>query len=121
MKVTIDLPDEYTTSLPTKEGDVAEVLAAGLRSWRGRATHRIQELEDLLAMLAGLPSPEEVLALHPSVQLAERTSALLEKKRNEGLNTGEQAEWDEIMRVEHLVRIAKSKAQLKLSAGGKGA
>ncbi len=72
-------------------------------------------------MLAGLPSPEEVLALHPSAHLAERTSALLEKNRNERLSDAEKNEWDEIMRVEHLVRIAKAKAHMKLNVGGRAA
>ena len=70
-------------------------------------------------MLAGLPSPEEVLALHPSARLAERTAALLEKNRDVGLNGEEQAEWERIMRGEHLVRIAKGRALAKLKADGR--
>ena len=121
MKVTLDLPDEYSAYLPTKETEVAEVLAAGLRCWRGRKTREIHELEEVLETLAGLPSAEEVLALHPSVQLSERTTALLAKNRGEGLTEDETAEWEAIMRVEHLVRIAKAKAMMRLKADGKAA
>ena len=121
MKVTLDLPDEYSAHLPTTDTEVAEVLAAGLRCWRGRRTREIQELDEVVETLAGLPSPEEVLALHPSAQLSERTSALLEKNRGEGLAEDEQAEWGAIMRVEHLVRIAKAKALARLKAGGAAA
>ena len=119
MKVTLDLPDEYAAHLPSKEAELAEVLSAGLRSWRGRTTGEIGELEDVVEMLAGLPSPEEVLALHPSAHLAERTAALLEKNRGEGLSGEEQAEWERIMRGEHLVRIAKARALAKLKADGR--
>lgn len=121
MKVTLDLPDEYSAYLPTKETEVAEVLAAGLRCWRGRRTREIHELEEVVETLAGLPSAEEVLALHPSAQLSERTTALLAKNRGEGLTEDETAEWEAIMRVEHLVRIAKAKAMMKLKADGKAA
>ena len=116
-KVTLELPDEYSDHLPIKETEVAEVLAAGLRCWRGRRTREIHELEEVVEILAGLPSPEEVLALHPSAQMSERTSALLKKNRSEGLTEDEKAEWEAIMRVEHLVRIAKAKALARLQAG----
>ena len=121
MKVTLDLPDEYSAHLPATDAEVAEVLAAGLRCWRGRRTSEIQELEEVLETLAGLPSPEEVLALHPSAQLSERTSALLEKNQNEGMMGDEKEEWEAIMRVEHLVRIAKAKALARLKVGGAAA
>ena len=39
MKVTLDLPDEYSAHLPTTNTKVAEVRAAGLRCRRGRRTH----------------------------------------------------------------------------------
>ena len=57
-----------------------------------------------------MPSPEQVLALHPSPALVERIQFLLAKKNDAGLTSGETAEWDEIMRVEHLMRVAKAKA-----------
>ena len=119
MKVTLDLPDEYAGHLPSKEAELAEVLSAGLRSWRGRKTREIEKLEEVVEMLAGLPSPEEVLALHPSARLAERTAALLDKNRGEGLTGEEQGEWEQIMRGEHLVRIAKARALAKLKADGR--
>ena len=119
MKVTLDLPDEYAGHLPCKEAELAEVLSAGLRSWHGRKTCEVEELEDVVEMLAGLPSPEEVLALHPSARLAERTAALLEKNRDEGLTVEEQGEWERIMRGEHLVRVAKARALAKLKADGR--
>lgn len=67
-------------------------------------------ISDLVDRLASLPTPQEVLAFRPSAQLAERTEVLLAKSRNVGLCQEEQAEWNEIMQMEHLVRVAKAKA-----------
>lgn len=67
-------------------------------------------ISDLVERLASLPSPLEVWAFRPSAQLAERTEVLLAKNRDIGFSKEEQAEWDEIMQMEHLVRLAKAKA-----------
>jgi len=116
MTLTLQIPDELAAFLPSKASDMAAVLSAGLRSWQGRKVGEIQALDDVLETLADLPSAQEVMALHPSPQLAERTAALLEKKRHEELGESEQAEWEQIMRVEHLVRIAKASARAKMQA-----
>ena len=116
MTLTLQIPDELAAFLPSKASDMAAVLSAGLRSLQSRKAGEIQSLDDVIETLADLPSAQEVLALHPSQELAERTAALLEKKGEEGLNEGEQEEWGQIMRVEHLVRVAKAKARTKLMA-----
>jgi hypothetical protein len=56
------------------------------------------------------------MALHPSAKLMQRTSELLERNTNGVLSAAERVELDELMRVEHLVRIAKAKALAKLKA-----
>lgn len=58
-------------------------------------------------------SPEEILALRPSPELAQRVSTLLEKNRTVGLSPDEELEWQRLEYLEHLVRIAKGKAALK--------
>src|SRR4051812_37114959 len=114
MKVTLELPDEWEDCLPSKEGELAEVVAAGLRRRRSRTRHELDSLSDVMDTLAELPSPEEVLALCPSLALSERIAFLLEKKRGQALTAEEAIEWDDILRTEHLVRIAKTKAAKKL-------
>jgi hypothetical protein len=76
-------------------------------------------LRDVLEILARLPAPQEVLALRPSAALQERISALLDRQRNGGLSADEEREWEQYKYVEHLVRIAKAKAVLKLHGTGK--
>ncbi len=115
MQLTLDVPDELASFLPASEPELTAVLVAGLRRRQEARQGEVGELADVAEMLATLPAPEEVLALRPSRQLAERTEVLLEKNRTAGLDSAEQKEWEQIMRVEHLVRMAKSKAAAKLS------
>ena len=91
-------------------------MLAGLRRRKSRAQHEIHHLADVVDTLAELPSSEEVLALRPSSALSERIAVLLEKTREEGLTPDEHAEWEDIMRAEHLIRIAKAKAAIKLKS-----
>jgi hypothetical protein len=114
MRVTLELPDEWADCLPLKEAELAEIVAAGLRHRKSRASREIHHLADVVDTLAELPSAEEVLALRPSRSLTERINFLLDKKRTDELTPGEAAEWEDIMRVEHLMRIAKAKAAIRL-------
>ena len=66
----------------------------------------------MLEILAGLPTPKEILALRPSEALQARLDVLLEKNRTEGLNPEEEQEWEGYQYLEHLIRIAKAKAHL---------
>lgn len=116
MTLTLNLPDELAAFLPKEDSKLLAVFTAGLERLRDAQRGEVQQLSDIVETLAGLPSPQEVMALRPSAQLAERTDRLLAKNRETGLTKDEQAEWDEIMQVEHLVRVAKAKAAAKLKA-----
>lgn len=59
----------------------------------------------------------EVLALRASPRLQERILELLRKSRTSGLSPEEEREWEQIELAEHLVRIAKAKAALKIKQG----
>ena len=96
--------------------DVAAILSAGLALQRARKGKLVNSLDDVAEALAQLPSAEEVLALRPSPDLARRTEALLAKNQVDGLTSAEQAEWDEIAKVEHVVRMAKARAAVKLQS-----
>jgi hypothetical protein len=69
---------------------------------------------EVLEFLAGLPSPEETLRLRPSRRFEQRVRELIEKSRTGELSPLEEAEWGHYEFLEHLVRIAKVKACLKL-------
>ncbi len=116
MTLTLQMPDEFVGFVPGNDAELASLLAAGLRQRRSRERGEILNLADVAETLANLPSPEEVLAMRPSAQLAERTVALIDKRRTGALTADEQCQWDEIAQIEHLVRIAKARALTKLNA-----
>jgi hypothetical protein len=61
-----------------------------------------------------LLTSEEIVKLRPSKTLQARISSLLEKNRTTGLTTEKNQEWEQYQYLEHLVRIAKAKAFLKI-------
>jgi hypothetical protein len=70
---------------------------------------------DSLADLMASMDPAKVLAFHAPDNIQNRVEELLEKKRERGLNSSEQEELDHYFILEHIVRLAKSRARLRLS------
>jgi hypothetical protein len=64
---------------------------------------------EVLELLAGLPTPEEILNLRPSGRLQARIQELLEKSRAGELSAREEEDWECYQYLEHLVRMAKTK------------
>jgi hypothetical protein len=54
-------------------------LELGLREFNASAQVGFQGVAEVLEFLASLPTPEEILALHPSKELQNQIQALLEK------------------------------------------
>ncbi|WP_255427109.1 hypothetical protein [Sphaerospermopsis sp. LEGE 00249] len=71
-------------------------------------------MAEVLEFLAQLPTSAEIIALRPSEELQTQISNLLEKNRTQGLTAAEEMIWEQYQYLEHLVRIAKAKALLKL-------
>jgi len=109
MDLTLTIPDELATRLRGVEDRLPEILELGLREWLS-APPGYAGLNDVLEILARLPSPKEVLALRPTTILQNRVEELLEKNRNCGLSVDEQREWDRYEYIEQFVRLAKSRA-----------
>lgn len=70
---------------------------------------------EILDFLLESPTPEQIIEFRPSEALQERMSALLEANRNGIMTPEERAELDEFMKIEHLMRMLKARAHLKLS------
>jgi hypothetical protein len=112
--ITLDIPDEVAEKLHALADRLPRVLDLGLRALSAEASSEYEGIADVLELLATLPAPEEVLALRAAPRLQSRIRELLEKSRSSGLSPDEQIEWERIDYVEHLVRVAKAKAALKL-------
>ena len=63
------------------------------------------------------PSLNEIIAYRPSETLNERLHDLLNKNTNDALSGDEKNELDEFLRLDHLIRMLKAKARLKLAQG----
>jgi hypothetical protein len=114
MELTLTIPDELATRLEPISDRLPQILELGLREMDA-GSGDFAGLADVLEVLARLPSPSEALALRPSSALQQRIEALLSKNRSGGLSEVERVEWRQYQYVEHLVRIAKAQATLKLA------
>jgi hypothetical protein len=118
MPITLTIADDLANQLKPYEAQLPEILELGIREWRARGENGYQGLNSVLEKLAALPTPQEVLALRPTVLYQERLDQLLEKNRTTGFSADDQREWDQYQYVEHLVRLAKATAIRKLQGTG---
>lgn len=111
MPITIQVPDELAGRLRSRAADLPRVLELGLREMDAQSQLEFDGAADVLEFLAGLPMPEDVLSLRPSAALQERIDAHLSQTDP---TPEDELEWEQIEYLEHLVRLAKAKALLKL-------
>jgi hypothetical protein len=114
MELTLTIPDELASRLRPVQDRLAQIIELGLRDLDAQPP-AFAGLADVLETLARLPSPEEVLALRPAPALQARVEELLHKNRTTGLSDDERSEWERYQYAEHLVRVAKAKAALKVA------
>ena len=112
--ITLELPDHLVERIRKHEERLPEILELGLREFHAEMPGGFEGATEVLEFLAGLPSPQEILGLKPSERLRAEVLALLEKSRTARLSEEEEQRWERYEFLEHLVRIAKSKAALKL-------
>jgi hypothetical protein len=112
--ITLDLPDDLAERLRPLTDRLPRILELGLRELYASSPSEFSGASDILEFLASLPTPEEILAFRPSPTLQARVSDLLERNRTVGLSLTEEDEWQHYQYIEHLVRLAKARAALKL-------
>ena len=74
-----------------------------------------QSVYDSLADFMATLDPVKVLGFHAPTKIQDRVEELLEKKQESGISVTEQEELDHYLILEHIVRLAKSKARLHLN------
>ncbi|MCY7375281.1 MAG: hypothetical protein LH472_04835 [Pyrinomonadaceae bacterium] len=114
MQVTIELPENLAVNLQSHKGKLSQIFELGLREFKASSSIGYKSVADVLEFFAGLPAPDEILALRPSAEMEAKISELLEKNRREGLSETEEQIWASYEFIEHLVRIAKAKALAQL-------
>lgn len=114
MQVTLDLPEELWGAISGLEAQIPQVLLLGLQELRSRPQEGFHGFAEVFEFLAGLPTPEEVLALRPSVSFQTQLDLLSAKYKAESLTAEEMLFWRQYEYLEHVVRMAKARAYLKL-------
>jgi hypothetical protein len=115
MLITVNIPNELATQLRPFEKQLPRLLEYGLREFNATTQVGFRGMNEVLELFAKLPTPEEILALHPSEMLQTAIEKLLEKSRTEGLTPEEEQQWQQYEYLEHLVRLVKTHAILKLN------
>ena len=114
--ITLEVSDELAQRLRPLRDRLPYILELGLRELTAATQPGFHGAVEVFEFLAGLPKPEDILALRASDTLQTRVTELLEKNRNEGLTQAEEQEWEQYHFVEHLVRMAKARALIKVKA-----
>lgn len=76
------------------------------------ATRAYEEIVDFIA--AG-SSPRSVVDFRPSEELRSRVADLVAREKTSGLTTEETSELEHYLQLEHILRLAKARAQRFLS------
>ena len=111
MQITLDIPDDIAA---TVQDNLPQILALGLREINANPNNGFSGLTEILHFLAKLPSPQEVLNLRLAPDAQQEIDNLLEKNCAQGFNESDRLLWQHYEFIEHLVRLAKTKALIKL-------
>lgn len=76
----------------------------------------IPVLSQLVRVLASAPTPEEIMAIRATDQEEERLSELMDRIHTTGLSSEEEKEVEMFLFAEHLVKMAKIEAHLRMRA-----
>ena len=113
--ITVSVPDDLVAQLRAQERQLPKILELGLREFNAAGQAGFDGAADVLELLAALPTPEEILNLRPSPRLACRVSEVVEKSRAGEMTPADEEDWERYEYLEHLVRVAKAAAQIKVA------
>src|SRR5271165_3888718 len=112
--ITLTIPDELAERLRNHQERLPEILELGLRELNAGSSKGFEGAAEVLEFLADLPSPEAILSLKPSDRFERQMRDLLERNRLGQLTPQDEELWERYEFLEHLVRIARTKACIKL-------
>jgi hypothetical protein len=111
-QLTIDVPAHLAIRLQSLQDRLVEILEIGMEQLD--LTENIL-YDEVVEFLGSGPSPEEIVALHPSALTQERIGELLDKNRTGTLTAVESKELDEYRQLNHLMTQIKLRARQHLS------
>jgi hypothetical protein len=75
---------------------------------------KTQAATEVAQFLAHHPTPEQIVAFHPSAEVAERAFELIHAERNRSLTEEERQELESYMVIEYLMELIKLEAHQQL-------
>ncbi len=114
MQITLELSEDLAQKINGLEEKLPQALALGLDELASRPHEGFNGFVEVLEFLANLPSPEEVLVLRPSDSLQAQIDQLAETHKSGALTAQETLLWKQYEYLEHVVRMAKARAYLKI-------
>lgn len=75
---------------------------------------KTQAATELAQFLANHPTPEQIVAFHPSAKVAERAYELIHTERQGSLTEEERQELESYLVIEYLMELVKLEAQRQL-------
>ena len=72
--------------------------------------------DEIVEFITSAPKPEDIIAFHPSAASQARVSFLLSKNSESDLTAEEKRELEQYLMIEHLMRLAKTRARKRLAA-----
>lgn len=114
-EITIRVPDTLGEQLRQLADRLPEVLERGLHEVLAEAGTATTDEDAIIAVLTSQPTPQQILALHPSPEFQARLTDLLSRSKTSGLSATENRELDHYQFLEHIVRLAKGQALQRLA------
>jgi hypothetical protein len=73
--------------------------------------------DELVNFIAAGTTPRKVIAFRASEETRRRVDDLIRRGKTEGLSPDESSELEHFLQIEHLMRLAKARAQQHLAGG----
>ncbi len=103
-KITLEVPDELSEQLLQMGDRLPELLALSLQ----QPPLPAKIYQYILDFLTSRPTPAQILAFRPTMEMQERLKTLLTRSKTGELTPKEQQELDEYERIEHLIMMLKA-------------
>lgn len=75
---------------------------------------KTQAATEIARFLAHHPTPEQIVAFHPSPEVAERAYELIRAERDDALSEEERQELESYLMIEYLMELVKLEAHQQL-------
>lgn len=72
--------------------------------------------EEVVKLIASGPTSQQIVSFTPSEEAKARFWDLIDREKNEQISAEEKGELDHYMHVEHIMRLAKARARVRLHA-----